>query len=316
MEQLAILKNWERAKLAIRECKDIDEAKDIRDKAQALKVYAQQARESLEVQNNIAEIKIRAERRIGEFSRELETHERIRTDLTANHDGEQIQTKTQVLKDVGIDIAHASRYEAIASIPEEKFESEIIKKKEAKEELTTASMLRLAKEPHVSHNSGNNEWYTPKEIIQAVKKVMGSIDLDPASSEVANVTIQAHQFFTIEDNGLIKKWNGNIWLNPPYAQPFVQQFCDLVSEKYDSKEISQACVLVNNATETAFFQRMMKSASAICFPSGRIKFIDVDGNASGAPLQGQAILYFGNNQNEFIKQFSPFGGVVSIWKEE
>ncbi len=47
------------------------------------------------------------ERRIGEFSRELETHERIRTDLTANHDGEQIQTKTQVLKDVGIDIAHA-----------------------------------------------------------------------------------------------------------------------------------------------------------------------------------------------------------------
>ena len=107
MEQLAILKNWERAKLAIRECKDIDEAKDIRDKAQALKVYAQQARESLEVQNNIAEIKIRAERRIGEFSRELETHERIRTDLTANHDGEQIQTKTQALKDVGIDIAHA-----------------------------------------------------------------------------------------------------------------------------------------------------------------------------------------------------------------
>ena len=47
------------------------------------------------------------ERRIGEFSRELETHERIRTDLTANHDGEQIQTKTQALKDVGIDIAHA-----------------------------------------------------------------------------------------------------------------------------------------------------------------------------------------------------------------
>jgi len=315
VEQLAILESWERAKLAIRECKDIDEAKDIRDKAQALKVYAQQARESLEVQNNIAEIKIRAERRIGEFSRELETQQGGETRFGTHHYGEN-RTKTQVLKDVGIDIAHASRYEAIASIPEEKFESEIIKKKEAKEELTTASILRLAKEPHVSHNSGNNEWYTPKEIIQAVKKVMGSIDLDPASSEVANVTIQAHQFFTIEDNGLIKKWNGNIWLNPPYAQPFVQQFCDLVSEKYDSKEISQACVLVNNATETAFFQRMMKSASAICFPSGRIKFIDVDGNASGAPLQGQAILYFGNNQNEFIKQFSPFGGVVSIWKEE
>jgi len=106
VEQLAILKNWERAKLAIRECKDIDEAKDIRDKAQALKVYAQQARESLEVQNNIAEIKIRAERRIGEFSRELETQQGGETRFGTHHYGEN-RTKTQVLKDVGIDIAHA-----------------------------------------------------------------------------------------------------------------------------------------------------------------------------------------------------------------
>ena len=41
----------------------------------------------------------------------------MRTDLSANHDGEQT-TKTYVLKSAGIDPAHASRYEAIAANPE------------------------------------------------------------------------------------------------------------------------------------------------------------------------------------------------------
>ena len=312
MEQLAILKNWERAKLAIRECANIDEAKDIRDKAQALKVYAQQAKESLEVQNNIAEIKIRAERRIGEFSKELETHEHRFGQ--ANHSGEPT-TKTEVLKEAGISPPHASRYEIIANIPEEKFEEVINKTKEAKEELTTALILRLAKDPHVSHNSGNNEWYTPKEIIVAARDVMGSIDLDPASSEIANKVIQASIFYTIDDDGLSQNWKGNIWLNPPYSQPLIQQFCELLSNQFDNKQINQACVLVNNATETVFFQRMMESASAICFPSGRVKFIDSSGKASGAPLQGQAILYFGSNTHQFVEKFSQFGGVVLIWKE-
>lgn len=166
-----------------------------------------------------------------------------------------------------------------------------------------------AKLPHVANNSGNNEWYTPPEFIQAARDVMGEIDLDPASSEVANETVGADRFFTEEDNGLSKPWSGRVWMNPPYAQPLCSQFCERVSKAYADSEIESAIVLVNNATETRWFQGMLEKASAVCFLLGRVKFLRPEGLA-GAPLQGQAILYFGEHGERFLEVFSQFGKVM------
>lgn len=164
--------------------------------------------------------------------------------------------------------------------------------------------------PHVSHNSGNNEWYTPPAFIQAAREAMGSIQVDPASSAIANKTVGAETFYTIDDDGLVKPWRGNVWMNPPYAQPLVAQFSEAVADKYDKKEIKRACVLVNNATETAWFQRMLSSAAAVCFLRGRVRFLDAAGEPSGAPLQGQAVLYLGENPYRFAKSFAELGQVL------
>ena len=91
------------------------------------------------MQYDIAEIKLRAERRIGEFSRELPKNERARTDLSAPHDGEQ--TKTSILQEAGI--THPERYEAIASLPDEVFERHIQEVKQSNEELTLKRIRRL-----------------------------------------------------------------------------------------------------------------------------------------------------------------------------
>ena len=83
----------------------------------------------------------------------------------------------------------------------------------------------------------------------------------------------------------------------------MSDFADAVTDKFHSGEIEQACILVNNATETQWFQRMMSAATAVCFPKGRVKFIDQDGNPGGAPLQGQAIIYMGDRVDEFVGAF-------------
>lgn len=163
--------------------------------------------------------------------------------------------------------------------------------------------------PHVSYNSGNNEWYTPADYIEAARHVMGDIDLDPASSAVANAKIKAAEYYSVDDNGLDQEWEGRVWMNPPYASDLIGKFCARLAASFDAGMVPEAIVLVNNATETAWFRLVADRASAICFPSGRVRFWSPDGTP-GAPLQGQAVLYLGANVAAFSAAFSTFGLVL------
>lgn len=161
-----------------------------------------------------------------------------------------------------------------------------------------------------THATGNNEWYTPPEYIEAARAVMGEIDLDPASSVAANEWVRANVFVSEEQDGLSWPWFGRIWLNPPYEQPTVTNFCRRVVETHESSQIEQACVLVNNGTETVYGQALLGRCDAVCFPSSRIRFLLPDGSLKDSPLQGQMIVYFGDRSAEFKSVFSKFGVVL------
>lgn len=160
--------------------------------------------------------------------------------------------------------------------------------------------------PHVSYNSGENEWYTPPEYIEAARRVLGTIDLDPASSDHANETVKAAKFYTIETDGLAHQWQGKVWMNPPYAGDWIKQFASKFASHVKQGDITEGIVLVNNATETQWFLELVKTASAIVFLTGRIKYLSPTGEKN-APLQGQAIIYFGERSEAFRSEFDRFG---------
>jgi len=190
----------------------------------------------------------------------------------------------------------------ISKVSPEKQKAAIVKheKEQAKEE----------RMPHRTEATGYEEWYTPPEILSIARKVMGGIDCDPASSVEANKGVKAEVFFLVKDNGLKQKWHGRVWMNPPFCQPEVTQFSKAVTQKFHDKEISEACVLVNNATETDWAQTLMQYASAVCFPKGRVRFVDVNGiQRPGSPIQGHMIFYFGKNTQDFADSFSKIGKV-------
>jgi len=56
----------------------------------------------------------------------------------------------------------------------------------------------------INATSGEVEYYTPVEIIEAARRVLGVIDLDPASSEAANQIVKATHIYTVKEDGLLQ----------------------------------------------------------------------------------------------------------------
>ena len=182
-------------------------------------------------------------------------------------------------------------------------------KKAKRGEISYVDIQKQKKEPHVAHNAGDNEWYTPKKYIDIATKIMGKIDLDPASTSEANKIVKADLFYTEQENGLKQIWKGKIWMNPPYASNLIGKFIDKLVESVLSEMVTEAMVLVNNATDTKWFANLAKISSFLCFPTGRVKFWHP--NKESIPLQGQCIAYIGNNES-FYKECTELGIVVKV----
>lgn len=162
-----------------------------------------------------------------------------------------------------------------------------------------------------TEGTGEFERYTPTEYIEAARQVLGEIDLDPASSELAQETVRATECFTAEDDGLEREWHGRVWLNPPYHRELAPKFIDKLVAEIAAGRVDEAIVLTNNSTDTQWFRAAADVCDAICFVTGRIRF-EVPNANPVLPTQGQAFFYFGVNTKRFVRVFKAIGFCVKV----
>lgn len=292
---------YENAQQALAECSQIDECQQWADKAAALRSYAKQA-EDTTLMNHAQRIQARAVRRAGELLEQVEAGKGGRPPKTTDGADSSL-SRRQVASEAGLSERQQYTAQRVARVPQEDFEAQV----ESDTPPTITALAEQGKKPHVANNSGNNEWYTPPQFIQAAHMVMGRIDLDPASSEAANKNVNAERFFTETDNGLEQPWHGRVFMNPPYERGLVAEFTSKLIAEHESGRVTESIVLVNNATETRWFQELAKECDAVCLVSGRIKYLTPELKPANTPLQGQAFIYSGPNAAQFCSEFGQFG---------
>ena len=175
---------WDNARQAIEEAHAIDEVKDIRDQAEAFRLYRKQQKESLEAQNQVAEIKLRCERRIGEMLKEMPKQHGARPADTDSHD-----VTPPTLKELGIGRMDSSRWQAIAELPQDKFEEHIATVQAKNEELTTVGVVELAKSFTYKETQYERLKDSPQEIADGIIKGINN-HLQQASNLMRDVPFQ------------------------------------------------------------------------------------------------------------------------------
>lgn len=164
------LAKYDAARYALSAAVEVDEVKDIRDKAEAMAAYARQAKDT-EMVKWATEIKVRAERKAGQMLAEMPKNPGNLQNSSRSHDA----TTTKTLYEMGITKSDSSRWQKLAAVSESQFDQAIEAAREIAGEVTTAAMLRAtqAEKPKVELDQVEPE-YT---------------DLDAAKDQIADLQV-------------------------------------------------------------------------------------------------------------------------------
>jgi hypothetical protein len=187
---------------------------------------------------------------------------------------------------------------------------------------------------HVNQSSYGVEFYTLADIIEPARQVLGAIDLDPASSEIANQTVRAARIYTEADDGLAQPWAGRVWMNHPWgakenacAKNCKKKRCekrgghltkafagnaawvDKLHQSYVSGQVSAALCITYASTSEAWY-KTLKAHYPACYLDGRTGFRHPDGTVADQNTKGCVVHYLGPEVARFNQAFAPLGDVL------
>lgn len=113
--------------------------------------------------------------------------------------------------------------------------------------------------------STTDQWPTPQPFFDALDAEFG-FDLDPCASPD---NAKCERFFTEADDGLTQRWEGVVFMNPPYGR----QIGKWVAKAHDASRLGATVVcLIPARTDTTYWHDHVMEADEIRLVRGRLHF--------------------------------------------
>lgn len=120
----------------------------------------------------------------------------------------------------------------------------------------------------------------------------------------------ARVMYNKEQDGLKQKWEGRVWLNPPYSRPTIEHFITRMVEH------NNGIALLFNRLDNKMFQNVVfPKAKGILFMKGRIKFHREDGTIGESPGCGSILVAFGEENAETLRSSNIEGRYIQVNQE-
>ena len=143
--------------------------------------------------------------------------------------------------------------------------------------------------------TGNNEWYTPQYLFDALNKEF-DFTLDPCATELSAKCKNTIQKKIMDQS---KIGGCNVFINPPYSAKLQDEFVEK-AYKESLKENTKVVLLIPARVETDRWHKwIFPYASEIRFLKGRVRFYqDIDGvlTKGGTPPMGNVVVVFDNTK--------------------
>lgn len=140
-ERRGVLVALEQAARMIAEAGRVEDVKEIRDQAMAFAHYARERDLGRQASLDAAEIKVRAERRLGEL---LAGMPNARTGRKPELGSSAGPNSPPTLEEMGVTKMDSHRWQRMASVPVEAFEAHVAEARRGERDLTSAGVGRLA----------------------------------------------------------------------------------------------------------------------------------------------------------------------------
>lgn len=126
------------------------------------------------------------------------------------------------------------------------------------------------------HSCTTSEWYSPPEIVEPYRSLVGEIDLDPASCEAANArTVRARSYHSLATpgGGLAQRWEGRVWINPPSPPRAWWERAVRALVDREAESILFVAYSLEALQQSQRWGRVPMTAFSVCVPSKRIRYL-------------------------------------------